>query len=55
VDAGCFGSSRFDQLFIIATGTATAQLVDTSPYLAADSWLPNDRLLCNDLSNPSRA
>jgi len=54
VDAGCAGSTRFDQLFIIPTATGTAQLVDTTTYLAADSWLPDDRLLCDDLSNTSQ-
>ena len=55
VDAGCAGSTRFDQLFVIPTATGTAQLVDTTTYLAADSWLPDDRLLCNDLSNPGQS
>jgi hypothetical protein len=54
VDAGCASSTgRFDQLFIISTATGTAQAVNTSTYLAADSWLPDDTLLCVDLSNPS--
>ncbi len=56
VDAGCLlGNTRFDQLFIITTATGAAQPVATSTYLAADSWLPDDTLLCNDLSNPSGA
>ena len=56
VDAGCESSAgRFDQLFIIPTATGTAHVVTTSTYLAADSWLPDDALLCVDLSNPSAA
>jgi hypothetical protein len=56
VDAGCAASSgRFDQLFIISTAAGTAQLVDSPTYLAADSWLPDDTLLCDDLSNPGAA
>jgi hypothetical protein len=56
IDAGCLlGNTRFDQLFIIPTSTGIAQPVATSTYLAADSWLPDDTLLCNDLSNPSGA
>jgi hypothetical protein len=56
VDAGCAASSgRFDQLFIISTANGTAQLVDSPTYLAADSWLPDDSLLCDDLSNPGAA
>ncbi|HEY6471205.1 MAG TPA: hypothetical protein VI434_15740 [Candidatus Dormibacteraeota bacterium] len=56
VDAGCASSKgRFDQLFIISTATGTAQLVDSPTYLAADSWLPDDTLLCDDLSNPGAA
>ena len=54
VSAGCQTSAaRFDQLFIIATSTGTAQVVNSPTYLAADSWLPDDTLLCIDLSNPS--
>jgi hypothetical protein len=54
VDAGCAASSgRFDQLFVISTATGTVQLVDSPTYLAADSWLPDDTLLCVDLSHPS--
>lgn len=56
VDAGCETSAaRFDQLFIISTATGTAQVVNTSTYLAADSWLPDDTLLAVDLSNPGAA
>ncbi len=54
VDAGCASSKgRFDQLFIISTATGSAQVVNSPTYLAADSWLPDDTLLCDDLSNPS--
>jgi hypothetical protein len=54
VDAGCASSGgRFDQLFIISTATGTAQVVNSPTYLAEDSWLPDDTLLCNDLSNPA--
>jgi hypothetical protein len=52
IDAGCFGTARFDQLFIIATASGTATLVNTPTYLAAGSWLPDGTLLCTDLSNP---
>lgn len=52
VDAGCAGSARFDQLFVIATASGTAQLVATQTYLAADAYLPDGSLLCTDLSNP---
>jgi hypothetical protein len=56
VDAGCESSAaRFDQLFIIATSRGTAKVVTSPTYLAADSWLPDDTLLCVDLSNPSAA
>jgi len=56
VSAGCATSAaRFDQLFIISTSTGTAQVVNSPIYLAADSWLPDDTLLCVDLSNPSAA
>jgi hypothetical protein len=56
IDAGCLlGNTRFDQLFIITTATGHALPVATSTYLAADSWLPDDTLLCNDLSNPGGA
>ena len=30
-------------------------MVESPTYLAADSWLPDDALLCVDLSNPSAA
>ena len=40
VDAGCAGSTRFDQLFVIPTATGTAQLVDTTTYLAAELVAP---------------
>lgn len=56
VDAGCASSSgRFDQLYIISTATGTAQVVNSPTYLAADSWLPDDTVLCDDLSNPAAA
>jgi hypothetical protein len=56
VDAGCKTSAaRFDQLFIISTATGTAKVVESATYLAADSWLPDDALLCVDLGNPSAA
>ncbi len=56
VDAGCASTAgRFDQLFIISTATGTAESVNTSTYLAANSWLPDDTLLCDDLSNPGAA
>jgi hypothetical protein len=51
IDAGCAGAARFDQLFLIATATGTVQPVNSSTYLAADSWLPDGTLLCTDLSN----
>jgi hypothetical protein len=51
IDAGCFGTARFDQLFLINTATGAVTLVDTPTYLAADSWLPDGTLLCTDLSN----
>jgi hypothetical protein len=54
VDAGCAGPARFDRISIITTATGAVQLVNTPTYLAADTWLPDDRLLCNDLSNPGR-
>ena len=54
VDAGCAGPARFDRISIITTATGGVQLVNSPTYLAADTWLPDDRLLCNDLSNPSR-
>ncbi len=51
VDAGCFGTARFDQLFLINTATGAVTLVSTPTYLAANSWLPDGTLLCTDLSN----
>jgi hypothetical protein len=51
IDAGCLGTARFDQLFLINTATGTVSLVTTPTYLAADSWLPDGTLLCTDLSN----
>lgn len=51
VDAGCVGTVRFDQLFLIDTTTGAVTLVNTPTYLAADSWLPDGTLLCTDLSN----
>jgi hypothetical protein len=51
IDAGCNGTSRFDELFLIATATGTVRPVSSPTYLAADSWLPDGALLCTDLSS----
>ncbi|MGA7989508.1 MAG: hypothetical protein WCB51_14055 [Candidatus Dormiibacterota bacterium] len=55
IDAGCAGTVRFDQLFLIATATGAATLVNTQTYLAASSWLPDGTLICTDLSDPMAA
>jgi hypothetical protein len=51
IDAGCSGTARFDQLFIVNTATGAVTHVSSPIYLAADSWLPDGTLLCTDLSN----
>jgi hypothetical protein len=55
VDAGCVGASRVDRLFIITTASATVTPANTAAYLAADSFLPDDDVLCNNLSDPNQS